>query len=151
MAETNFHATKPQYIRKVNVNWKLQKNYTKEKWRHAGVLVEKRQAEGKLTELSIDGKVISEKRRKKELRRYHALQVGENFASTNTCGVVASTPPSSNSKVVLISHLPWLNFRESFNNLINDRHPLFNPNQQDGSINFWEVANPLLRIAHNDG
>jgi hypothetical protein len=119
----------------VNVNWKLQKNYTKEKWRHAGVLVEKRQAEGKLTELSIDGKVISEKRRKKELRRYHALQVGENcmchvlgfrhllircvyqVASTNTCGVVASTPPSSNSKVVLISHLPWLNFRESFNNL----------------------------------
>ncbi|KAI3588778.1 ankyrin repeat-containing domain protein [Fusarium oxysporum f. sp. albedinis] len=151
MAETNFHATKPQYIRKVNVNWKLQKNYTKEKWRHAGVLVEKRQAEGKLTELSIDGKVISEKRRKKELRRYHALQVGENFASTNTCGVVAPTPPSSNSKVVLISHLPWLNFRESFNNLINDRHPLFNPNQQDGSVNFWEVANPLLRIAHNDG
>ncbi|KAH7486234.1 hypothetical protein FOMA001_g4206 [Fusarium oxysporum f. sp. matthiolae] len=118
MAETNFHATKPQYIRKVNVNWKLQKNYTKEKWRHAGVLVEKRQAEGKLTELSIDGKVISEKRRKKELRRYHALQVGENFASTNTCGVVAPTPPSSNSKVVLISHLPWLNFRESFNNLM---------------------------------
>ncbi|KAJ0147552.1 Uncharacterized protein HZ326_9795 [Fusarium oxysporum f. sp. albedinis] len=169
MAETNFHATKPQYIRKVNVNWKLQKNYTKEKWRHAGVLVEKRQAEGKLTELSIDGKVISEKRRKKELRRYHALQVGENcmchvlgfrhllircvyqVASTNTCGVVAPTPPSSNSKVVLISHLPWLNFRESFNNLINDRHPLFNPNQQDGSVNFWEVANPLLRIAHNDG
>lgn len=61
----------------MNVNWKLQKNYTKEKWQHASALVEKRQAEGKLTKLSIDGKVISEKRRKKELRRYHVPQVEE--------------------------------------------------------------------------
>ncbi|KAL5603062.1 hypothetical protein FOBRF1_010595 [Fusarium oxysporum] len=58
MAESDFHATKPQYIRKVNVNWKLQKNYTREKWQHAGALVTKREAEGKITELNIDGKVI---------------------------------------------------------------------------------------------
>ncbi|RKL41852.1 hypothetical protein BFJ72_g5190 [Fusarium proliferatum] len=81
MAESGFHATKPQYIRKINANWKLQKNYTKEKWQHASALVEKRQAEGKLTKLSIDGKVISEKRRKKELRRYRILQVEEELRS----------------------------------------------------------------------
>ncbi|EWZ02515.1 hypothetical protein FOYG_01774 [Fusarium oxysporum NRRL 32931] len=31
MAKSGFHATKPQYIRKVRVNWKLQRNYTKKK------------------------------------------------------------------------------------------------------------------------
>lgn len=76
---SNKKGRKPQYIRKVNVNWKLQKNYTKEKWQHASALVEKRQAEGKLTKLSIDGKLISEKRLKKELRRYHVSQVEEEF------------------------------------------------------------------------
>ncbi|KAI1067289.1 hypothetical protein LB506_004053 [Fusarium annulatum] len=81
MDDSGFHATKSQYIRKVNVNWKLQKNYTKEKWQHASALVEKRQAEGKLTKLSIDGKVISEKRQRKELRRYHVTLVEEEFES----------------------------------------------------------------------
>ncbi|KAF5683340.1 ankyrin protein [Fusarium denticulatum] len=105
MAESGFHATKPQYIRKVNVNWKLQKNYTKEKWQHASALVEKRQTEGKLTELRIDGKVISEKRRKKELKRYHGSHVEEDFKS---------------------------------------QPPLFGPNQKNGSLGFWEVANISL-------
>ncbi|KAF5565098.1 ankyrin protein [Fusarium napiforme] len=81
MTESGFHATKPQYIRKVNVNWKLQKNYTREKWQQASALVEKRQAEGKLKELRIDGKLISGKRRKKELRRYHGLPVDDDFKS----------------------------------------------------------------------
>ncbi|KAF5571261.1 ankyrin protein [Fusarium phyllophilum] len=117
MAESGFHATKAQYIRKVNVNWKLQKNYTKEKWQHASALVTKREAEGKITQLSIDGKVISEKRRKKELGRYHTSQVDEDFVSTSTHGVVAFTPPSSNPRVVLINGLPWLKFQESFDNL----------------------------------
>ncbi|KAF5584962.1 ankyrin protein [Fusarium pseudocircinatum] len=105
MAESGFRATKSQYIRKVNVNWKLQKNYTKEKWQHASALVTKREAEGKITQLSIDGKVISEKRRKKELRRYHVPQLEEDFRS---------------------------------------RAPLFSPNQQNGSLAFWEVTDPLL-------
>ncbi|KAF5607388.1 ankyrin protein [Fusarium subglutinans] len=151
MAESGFHATKPQYIRKVNVNWKLQKNYTKEKWQHASALVKKRQAEGKLTELRIDGQVISEKRRKKELRRYHVSQVEEEFAATNTSGVVACTPPSFNSRVVLINGLPWLKFQESFSNLIKSQRLPFNPNQQNGSPGFWEAANKLLSGAHNTG
>ncbi|KAF5971055.1 ankyrin protein [Fusarium bulbicola] len=117
MAESGFHATNPQYIRKVNVNWKLQKNYTKEQWQFASALVEKRQADGKLTQLSIDGKVISEKRRKKELKRYHVSQIEEEFTATNASGVLAHTPPPSNSRVVLINGLPWLKFRESFSSL----------------------------------
>ncbi|KAH7177408.1 ankyrin repeat-containing domain protein [Fusarium sp. MPI-SDFR-AT-0072] len=158
-----------QYIRKVNVNWKLQKNYTKEKWQHASALVTKREAEGKITELSIDGKVISEKRRKKESRRYHVSQVEEEcecnmlgyrhllircvyeVVGTSHCGVVAFTPPSSNSIVVLTNGLPWLNFRESFNNLIKSRAPLFSPNQQNRSLGFWEVADPLLSGIHANG
>ncbi|PNP84944.1 hypothetical protein FNYG_01768 [Fusarium nygamai] len=144
MDESGFHATKAQYIRKVNANWKLQKNYTKEKWQHASALVEKRQAEGKLTELRIDGKVISEKRRKKELKRYHSLHVEEDFVITNIDGVVAFTPPSSNSRAVLINGLPWLKFRESFNNLIKSQPPLFGPKQRNGSLGFWGVPDPLL-------
>ncbi|KAI1016961.1 hypothetical protein LB504_006961 [Fusarium proliferatum] len=144
MAESGFHATKPQYIRKVNVNWKLQKNYTKEKWQHASALVEKRQAEGKPTKLSIDGKVISEKRRKKELRRYHNPQFEEGSVSPSAYGVVACTPPSFNSGVVLINGLPWLKFRESLNNLIKSQPLLFSPKQQNGTLDFWELANKLL-------
>ncbi|KAG9500916.1 hypothetical protein J7337_006597 [Fusarium musae] len=133
MTESGFHATRAQYIRKVNVNWKLQKNYTKEKWQHASALVTKREAEGKTTQLSIDGKVIPEKRRKKELRRYHVPQLEEDcecnmlgyrhllnvfeVVRTSDCGVVALTPPSSSSKIVFINNLPWLNFRESFTSL----------------------------------
>ncbi|WKT40569.1 Ankyrin repeat [Fusarium oxysporum f. sp. vasinfectum] len=151
MAESGFHATKAQYIRKVNVNWKMQKNYTKGKWQHASALVTKREAEGKITELSIDGKVISEKRRKKELRRYNVSPVEEEFASNTTSGVVAYTPPSSNSKIVLIGNFPWLNFRESFNNLLCSRCPLSSPNRQDGSLGSWEVETPLPRGIHANG
>lgn len=79
--------------------------------------------------------MISEKKRKKGLRRYRASQIEEDckrnvpeyrnllihrvheVVGTSTCGVVALTPPSSNSMVVLINGLPWLNFRESFNDL----------------------------------
>ncbi|KNB05308.1 hypothetical protein FOXG_19518 [Fusarium oxysporum f. sp. lycopersici 4287] len=99
---------------------------------------------------TIGGKVISEKKRKKGLRRYRASQIEEDckrnvpeyrnllihrvheVVGTSTCGVVALTPPSSNSMVVLINGLPWLNFRESFNDLIKSRPPLFSPNQQNG-------------------
>ncbi|KAF5704728.1 ankyrin protein [Fusarium globosum] len=142
MAESGFHATKPQYIRKVNVNWKLQKNYTREKWQHASALVEKRQTEGKLTKLSIDGKVISEKKRKKELRRYHSSQIEQDLAYT---------PPSSNSKVVLIGNLPWLNFRESFNNLLCNQFPFSSPNRQYESLGSWLMEIPLLWSIHTKG
>ncbi|KAF4948082.1 hypothetical protein FGADI_9869 [Fusarium gaditjirri] len=148
MAESGFHATKAQYIRKVNVNWKLQKNYTKEKWLHASALVAKREAEGKITELSIDGKVISEKKRKKELRRYHASQTEEDFVGTSNCGVVAFTPPSSNTCIVLTNGLPWLHFRESINILIKSQAPLPSPNLQDGSLGFWEATKLLLSGYH---
>ncbi|KAF5649325.1 ankyrin protein [Fusarium sp. NRRL 25303] len=151
MADSGFHATKPQYIRKVNVNWKLQKNYTKEKWQHASALVEKRQAEGKLTKLSIDGKVISEKRRKKELRRYHVPQVEEEFVSPSAYGVVACTPSSFNSRVVLINGLPWLKFRESLNNIIKSQPPLFSPNPQNATLGLWGVPDTLLSGVHTTG
>ncbi|KAF5608355.1 ankyrin protein [Fusarium pseudoanthophilum] len=116
MAESGFRATKPQYIRKVNVNWKLQKNYTKEKWQHAGALVEKRQAEGKLTELRIDGKVISEKRRKKELRRYHGSNVEEDFKSQPPLfGPKQRNGPILDNSTEILRHQepPWLHIFNS--------------------------------------
>ncbi|KAF5625834.1 ankyrin protein [Fusarium tjaetaba] len=142
MAESGFHAT--QVHNAMNVNWKLQKNYTKEQWQYARLLVEKRQAEGKLTKLSIDGKVISEKRQKKEARRYHVSPAEEELAATITSGVVACTPPSLNSRVVLLDGLPWLKFRESFNKPIKSQPPLFVPHQRNESLGFWELANKLL-------
>ncbi|KAF5236010.1 hypothetical protein FAUST_6803 [Fusarium austroamericanum] len=65
-----FHATEKQYIRKVTVNWKLRKNIKKEEWKQASALSLKRKAEGKLTELTILGKIIPDKKRKKDIRRY---------------------------------------------------------------------------------
>ncbi|KAJ4256704.1 hypothetical protein NW762_008800 [Fusarium torreyae] len=75
MAEQHdFHASKPQYIRKVTVNWKLRKNSKKEEWEHASALVSKRKAEGKVTRLMMNGKIISNKKRKKEMTRYQISQ-----------------------------------------------------------------------------
>lgn len=68
--ETNAIYRKKQYIRKVTVNWKLRKNTKKEEWEQASVLVLKRKAEGKLTQLTIHGKIIPDKRSKRETRRY---------------------------------------------------------------------------------
>jgi hypothetical protein len=61
---------KKQYIRKVTVNWGFRKNTKKEEWEQASALVLKRKAEGKLTQLTIHGKIISDKRSKREIRRY---------------------------------------------------------------------------------
>ncbi|KAF4453058.1 hypothetical protein F53441_4289 [Fusarium austroafricanum] len=116
MADSGFHATKPQFIRKVNVNWKLQKNYTKEKWEQASALVSKREAEGKSTELRIDGQVIPEKKRRKELRRYHVSQNEQALTHCNaSTSVVAYTPPPSESRIIICTSLPWFNFRSSIN------------------------------------
>ncbi|KAM0363559.1 hypothetical protein HYE67_007436 [Fusarium culmorum] len=65
-----FYATEKQYIRKVTVNWKLRKNTKKEEWEQASALVLKRKVAGKPTELTIHGKIIPDKKRKKETRRY---------------------------------------------------------------------------------
>ncbi|KAJ4009056.1 hypothetical protein NW766_009239 [Fusarium irregulare] len=71
MAENHqFYASKKQYIRKITVNWKLRKNATKEEWEQASSLILKRKAEGKLTQLTIHGKIIPDKRSKREIRRY---------------------------------------------------------------------------------
>ncbi|KAF4967244.1 hypothetical protein FSARC_5156 [Fusarium sarcochroum] len=75
-----FVASKAQYIRKVNVNWKLRKYSTKEEWEHASSLVSKRKAEGKATQLMMNGKTVSHKKRKKEMRRYPTSQIQQTVS-----------------------------------------------------------------------
>ncbi|KAM5344854.1 hypothetical protein ACJ41O_010716 [Fusarium nematophilum] len=65
-----FHASKPQYIRRVTVLWKMRKNSTKEEWAQAGALLAKRKAEGKPTDLMMVNKIVPKKKLKKELKRY---------------------------------------------------------------------------------
>ncbi|RGP59080.1 hypothetical protein FSPOR_11579 [Fusarium sporotrichioides] len=103
MSETHqFHATEKQYIRKVTVNWKLRKNATKEEWEQASVLVLKRKAEGKLTELTIHGKIIPDKKRKKETRRYAPKSL-----------ISARTPPTANRNITHFT-IPWLHLQARF-------------------------------------
>ena len=70
LADTNVIYRKKQYIRKVTIKWKLRKNTKKEEWEQASSLVLKRKAEGKLTQLTIHGKIIPDKKSKREIRRY---------------------------------------------------------------------------------
>ncbi|KAL3588717.1 hypothetical protein FPOAC2_10876 [Fusarium poae] len=106
-----FYATEKQYIRKVTVNWKLRKNTTKEEWKQASALVLKRKAEGKPTQLTIHGKIISEKKRKKEIGRYapNNLSGSPSFRLHET--VSAQTPPTAKQNITH-STLPWFNLED---------------------------------------
>ncbi|RBR23071.1 uncharacterized protein FIESC28_04066 [Fusarium coffeatum] len=77
MAALGFCPSRPQWIRKINVNWKLRKNSTKEEWQHASSLLSKRKENGKDTDLIMNGKIVSSKKRMKELKRYSTLQTDQ--------------------------------------------------------------------------
>ncbi|GKU14284.1 unnamed protein product [Fusarium langsethiae] len=102
-----------QYIRKVTVNWKLRKNATKEEWEQASALVLKRKAEGKLTELTIHGKIIPDKKRKKEVRRYAPKNLTGSPSFTLLETVSARTPPTANRNITYFT-IPWLNLQAQF-------------------------------------
>ncbi|CAF3506971.1 unnamed protein product [Fusarium graminearum] len=108
-----FHATEKQYIRKVTVNWKLRKNIKKEEWEQASALSLKRKAEGKLTELTILGKIIPDKKRKKEIRRYAPNNLPGSRSSTLLETVSARTPPTANRNITYFT-IPWLNLQARF-------------------------------------
>ncbi|CZS72584.1 unnamed protein product [Fusarium graminearum] len=108
-----FHATEKQYIRKVTVNWKLRKNIKKEEWEQASALSLKRKAEGKLTELTILGKIIPDKKRKKEIRRYAPNNLPGSRSSTLLETVSARTPPTANRNITYFA-IPWLNLQARF-------------------------------------
>ncbi|CEI38904.1 unnamed protein product [Fusarium venenatum] len=100
-----FHATEKQYVRKVTVNWKLRKNATKEEWEQASALVLKRKAEGKATELTIHGKIIPDKKRKKETKRYAPKNL-----------FVARTPSAANRDITYFT-VPWFNLQSQLTGL----------------------------------
>ncbi|EKJ68001.1 hypothetical protein FPSE_11812 [Fusarium pseudograminearum CS3096] len=102
-----------QYIRKVTVNWKLRKNTKKEEWEQASALVLKRKAEGKPTELTIHGKIIPDKKRKKEIRRYAPKNLPGSPAFLPLETFSARTPPTANRNITYFI-TPWLNLQAQF-------------------------------------
>ncbi|KAM0297386.1 hypothetical protein ACHAPM_009512 [Fusarium culmorum] len=105
-----FYATEKQYIRKVTVNWKLRKNTKKEEWEQASALVLKRKVAGKPTELTIHGKIIPDKKRKKETRRYAPKNLVGSPTFTVLETVVARTPPTVNQNITYFT-IPWFNLQ----------------------------------------
>ncbi|OBS18089.1 hypothetical protein FPOA_09817 [Fusarium poae] len=106
-----FYATEKQYSRKVTVNWQLRKNTKKEEWEQASALVLKRKAEGKPTELTIHGKIIPDKKRKKEIRRYAPKNPSGSPSSTLLETVSARTPPAANRNITYFT-IPWFNLQD---------------------------------------
>ncbi|KAF4466427.1 hypothetical protein FALBO_6710 [Fusarium albosuccineum] len=115
--EHNFHASRPQYIRRITVCWKMRKNSTKEEWQLAKSLVRKRKAEGKETRLSMNGKSVDSKKLKKELRRYQEPQSGTLATSVD---VIARTPPGPQlaTKIITMGTMPFFRFQNGFGALI---------------------------------
>lgn len=65
--------------------WNMRKNFKKEEWEHADVLVRKRKAAGKDTELVLSGRVIDGKKRRKALNRYALPPTFFQAASSKLC------------------------------------------------------------------
>ncbi|KAJ4140984.1 hypothetical protein NW768_000191 [Fusarium equiseti] len=131
MAENHqFYASKKQYIRKVTVNWKFRKNTTKEEWEQASSLVLKRKAEGKLTQLTIRGKIVPDKRSKREIRRYAPRDTFGSPVLSRIESVAVRTPPRSHRDITYFT-LPWFNLQAQLRThmLGNGLHPIL-----DGTI-----------------
>ncbi|KAF5012383.1 hypothetical protein FDECE_1610 [Fusarium decemcellulare] len=113
-----FRASKPQYIRKLTVNWKLRKNSTKEEWEQANTLVSKRQAEGKPTELMMNGVMILSKKKKKEMNRYKTSQTEQLSVLTDISeSIVVWTPSPVDKPLILRATLPWFQFQNILGHL----------------------------------
>ncbi|RFN45206.1 hypothetical protein FIE12Z_10557 [Fusarium flagelliforme] len=118
MAENyQFHATEKQYVRKVTVIWKLRKNTKKEEWEQASALVLKRKAEGKLTQLTIHGKIIPDK-------KTNTWEVGSHLLSRIE-SVAVRTPPTLHRDITFFT-LPWFDLQTQLRShmLGNGLHPI---------------------------
>ncbi|RBR18364.1 uncharacterized protein FIESC28_06137 [Fusarium coffeatum] len=126
MAENHqFYASKKQYIRKVTVNWKLRKNTKKEEWEQASALILKRKAEGKMTQLTIHGKIIPDKRSKRETRRYAPKDTLESPVLPHIESVAVQTPPTLHQDITYFN-LPWFDLKTQLRShmLGNGLHPI---------------------------
>ncbi|KAF4950031.1 hypothetical protein FGADI_8477 [Fusarium gaditjirri] len=136
-----FVATKAQYIRKLG-NWKMKKNTTKDVWKHAEKLIDKRKIDGKDTEIVINGKIISEKRLKKERGRYGYIQMYGNAGTSSQS--LPSNDYSSNNQY---SHPAARNHRDDPNWLITgDNSHRYNPN-----VPLPELFSSARFLPHDDG
>ncbi|KAH6973072.1 ankyrin repeat-containing domain protein [Ilyonectria sp. MPI-CAGE-AT-0026] len=108
--EHGFSATKAQFVRKLEV-WGIKKNHTKEAWIYAEAMHQKRKREGKDSEVLIDGKLVPQKRMKKELGRYgnykNVFQTLLATAEQAPEGVIVRTPPSTDNDHVVSICIPW--------------------------------------------
>ncbi|KAF5006771.1 hypothetical protein FDECE_6859 [Fusarium decemcellulare] len=105
----DFRASKSQYIHRVTVAWKMKKNFTRTQWEHANAILSKREAEGKLSQLTMDGKIVSSKKLKKERKRYSAAHNGQLDTSQDVSSDVAAwTPQWPELRPVMRNTMPGL-------------------------------------------
>ena len=78
-------SSKAQFERRLKGKWGLRKYRKREDWQLVSLVIERRKAVGKESQLIIDGKEVSEEKVKKEMARYcstgkRRLQInGENI------------------------------------------------------------------------
>ncbi|KAH7191915.1 ankyrin repeat-containing domain protein [Fusarium flagelliforme] len=119
MAALGFCPSRPQWIRKINVNWNLRKNSTKEEWQHAISILSERKENGKETDLLMNGRIVPSKKRMKALKRYPTSQTKQIAPDSDQFRAVAvSTPPASDQREVPRGNLPSFHIRETIRNCI---------------------------------
>jgi hypothetical protein len=125
---------KAQYERRFKA-WGFQKNKKKDDWELVAFKVKKRKKEGKLSEVTMDGKPVPAKRLRKELSRYgykadfQPGSYGSNCSSEvdifgqiysyDTAlspktpeGIDICTPPATFTYTSLLYNLPWFRFQK---------------------------------------
>ncbi|KAH7165757.1 ankyrin repeat-containing domain protein [Dactylonectria macrodidyma] len=144
--EHGFHATKAQYVRKLD-SWNMRKYHTMEEWKHASALFRKRK--GRDTELVMGGQVIRGKKLKKEMGRYAYLQTSFHAPSveprTSLDGIIARTPPFPQCPLILCNNLPWFQFQDHLIELACSKPPILNLNWMppSGAITLSHTAHVL--------
>ena len=109
--------SKAQYETQLK-KWNIRKNLTNEEWNYTLLQVRKRKFDGKESDVYLNGRVVPEKRIKKEMSRHFTL-TQEQFLDTVSIpstpeAITVSTPAATVSTAagnIIFRNLPYFQFQ----------------------------------------
>ncbi|KUJ14548.1 ankyrin, partial [Mollisia scopiformis] len=153
-----FIAKKAQYTRKFK-QWNFSKYSTSDKWKFVARELEKRKRDGKESETYINGKLIPNKKIKKETSRYllpsYYNTLGTSPILQTPTGVEVCTPRGGDwePRFVDYLHIPWFEFEEFIHRdvdfprgNVHQRYPAFVPcddRNLPGSLDIYSVNSSI--------
>lgn len=110
-----FSASKAQYERQFKI-WKFRKNLKSHEWIFVHYRFNKRERNGKESELYVDGVLVPKKKIKKETARHKFPTITERYASVPSPktpeGLSIRTPLALCPWTLRLEDLPWFNFQD---------------------------------------